>query len=86
MEIDASRYAYTLKSEKIFRNALDNAARQAAPHTVGTFLARRLKGRAGNYKGHYERRILKRLEALEAAGHAKRVRSAGGRTAWLPID
>ncbi|GIV53158.1 MAG: hypothetical protein KatS3mg038_3679 [Candidatus Kapaibacterium sp.] len=61
-------------------------ARQAAPHTVGTFLARRLKGRAGNYKGHYERRILKRLEALEAAGHAKRVRSAGGRTAWLPID
>ncbi|GIV49926.1 MAG: hypothetical protein KatS3mg038_3134 [Candidatus Kapaibacterium sp.] len=63
-----------------------NSSHPDRPWTVGTFLARRLKGRAYNYKTHYERRILQRLAALESLGQVRRVRSAGGRTAWLPVD
>ncbi|GIV51227.1 MAG: hypothetical protein KatS3mg038_1748 [Candidatus Kapaibacterium sp.] len=64
----------------------ENAKHPHRPWTVGTFLTRRLKGRAKSYKGHYEARVLARLEHLESLGQVRRVRSAGGRTAWLPVD
>ncbi|GIV51485.1 MAG: hypothetical protein KatS3mg038_2006 [Candidatus Kapaibacterium sp.] len=73
-------------SEQILASYLRfNSQRPDRPHTVGTYLARRLKGRAGRYKGWYERRVLARLEELEKAGQVRRVTSAGKRTAWLPV-
>ncbi|GIV49861.1 MAG: hypothetical protein KatS3mg038_2455 [Candidatus Kapaibacterium sp.] len=73
-------------SEQILASYLRfNSQRPDRPHTVGTYLARRLKGRAGRYKGWYESRVIARLERLEADGQVRRVRSAGGRTAWLPV-
>ncbi|GIV49803.1 MAG: hypothetical protein KatS3mg038_0324 [Candidatus Kapaibacterium sp.] len=63
----------------------ENQKHPEKPWTVGTFLARRLKGRAARYKGWYERRAIERLAALEQAGKVRRVRSAGGRTAYLPV-
>ncbi|GIV51851.1 MAG: hypothetical protein KatS3mg038_3316 [Candidatus Kapaibacterium sp.] len=63
----------------------ENQKHPEKPWTVGTFLARRLKGRAKNYKMNYEKRVIARLAAIEELGQVRRVRSAGGGIAWLPV-
>ncbi|GIV50305.1 MAG: hypothetical protein KatS3mg038_3228 [Candidatus Kapaibacterium sp.] len=63
----------------------ENDKHPAKPWTVGTFLTRRLRGRAKAYKGHYQARVLARLVALEKQGLVRCVRSAGGGTAWVRV-
>ncbi|GIV51301.1 MAG: hypothetical protein KatS3mg038_3425 [Candidatus Kapaibacterium sp.] len=73
-------------SEHYVAQYLRHNAQRARPHTVGTFLAYRIRGRARAYAGHYKARVIARLESLEAAGQARRVRSACGGVAWVPVE
>ncbi|GIW60011.1 MAG: hypothetical protein KatS3mg087_1077 [Patescibacteria group bacterium] len=70
-------------SERLMYDYLQHNAERSAPHTLGTYLVRTLRGRARDYISDYQARILARLRQLESAGSVRQVPSARGRTAWV---
>ncbi|GIW60018.1 MAG: hypothetical protein KatS3mg087_1084 [Patescibacteria group bacterium] len=70
-------------TERLMYDYLRHNAERSAPHTLATYLVRRLRGRARDYISDYQARILARLRQLESAGSVCRVPSARGRTAWV---